>query len=385
MRIDEIAHSQYLVTFDDKWGEFMSKVAENDHKSFDEVATLFGYDPSFIRRIWNAALYAWKDSTSTSLINGLMNLSSKLTQPHTSMTIFDNIEQQMRFAVKAQESRLLGFLSTEVVKNKNQIINIGGYALLKFTNKGKLSLNNLLRQLWLYWYFNTKNDIKLPKWIYRGIRVRDIFNHDTIKPLVDHIWKMDTKYEMRRKQVIDIITNYIIEHGLSKITEKVLSFSASASIASYFANNEGLIIRVDPKRVEIITSELHDEVLDQTDYVSKKHEKEYIAKIPHDYKFDKSDIEIVDLDYYVAEENPLAVAHHDGSSKKFKYTMNGTNIVARWQWNSNGIGGKVVYNIENDWFPVSRTEFKKTHGFDPLPTKKNISDITNFAVEDSHS
>ena len=67
--------------------------------------------------------------------------------------------------------------------------------------------------------------------------------------------------------------------------------------AKYFSDNEGIVVRVEASKVEIITSEKTEKLLAKTDYVSKKREQEYIIRIPNNYKFKKDDITITDEDY----------------------------------------------------------------------------------------
>lgn len=185
---------------------------------------------------------------------------------------------------------------------------------------------------------------------------------------------------MKRKEAIDIIIDYIIKNGLQKIAVgKMLSFTASKPIASYFTNGEGIIISVDTSKVEIVTSEKTDPLFDQPDYVSGKKEREYIVKIPSGYKFKREDIIIEDLDYLVAEQNPLSVQFFDHDNKNADYDMDGHHIRAHFRWNSAGTNGSVYFEIDNG-YSESRSYCKKEYGFDPMPTKENLDKITNFKV-----
>lgn len=130
------------------------------------------------------------------------------------------------------------------------------------------------------------------------------------------------------------------------------------------------------------TSEKTDPLFDQPDYVSNKKEREYIVKIPAGYKFKKEDIIIEDLDYLVAEQNPLSVQFFDHDDKYATYTLNNHEIKAKFIWNSSGTNGSVQFMIGNEFYE-SRGYCKKTYGFDPLPTEENLSKLTNFEIKES--
>ena len=131
---------------------------------------------------------------------------------------------------------------------------------------------------------------------------------------------------------------------------------------------------VDPKKVQIITSELTEPGFDEKDYVSNKKEREYIVKIPRNYQFKKEDFIITDLEALIGDKNPLAVSFLDHDDKKATYTLDGHEIIARFYWNNAGTKGSIVFNVDGR-YSESRQYCKKEFGFDPMPTPENISKI----------
>jgi hypothetical protein len=103
------------------------------------------------------------------------------------------------------------------------------------------------------------------------------------------------------------------------------------------------------------------------DVVSNKNEREYIIRIPKDYDFKPENIKIQDLDYFIADENPLCVALLDHDDKEALYKIDGIEIKAHYYWKNNNSGALTFDNC-------SRKEFKEIYGFDPLP-QLNITDF----------
>ena len=173
---------------------------------------------------------------------------------------------------------------------------------------------------------------------------------------------------------------WICERKLHQITDgNVLSFSSSQSIASYFAHKEGFLLAVDPTKVEIITSELHDTRLAGKDGTNGKNEREYIVRIPTDYDFTPANVIMYDLAYFVAEQNPLCVETFNHDDLEAEYTLNGLTIKAWYSWSSNDTGSLVFRCEEKDLYGIiGRGQFKKKFGFDPLPQKSNLPLISNF-------
>jgi hypothetical protein len=64
--------------------------------------------------------------------------------------------------------------------------------------------------------------------------------------------------------------------------------------------------------------------------------------------------------------------------------MGNKELSAYWRWNNNGKGGKVVFRENDDFFYLTRAEFKKEKGYDPVPqTASEIRNLVYFRKESS--
>ncbi len=387
MRFREIAEdigaqTADLITFDDRWAEFVAAChALPPDASFGQAVTLTGLSTGAAPAI-RAALDSWRESPTQSMFHSLAHVRPGEVPP-VGTPIFPDLMWQTRFIIKARESRVLPPLSTRVVMGRDKKpVQVRGTAAMTARDEVAVRhINRIVRALYLYWFLNHRKTVKLPKRLYRGIRAADLYSHDTFKPLVDAIWKSDGDRRMTRKDVIDRLIAFICDdRRLHEITDgKLLSFTASQSIAQYFANGSGFLLAVDPKKVEIVTSELHDVELTEPDMMTGRKEREYIVRIPPDYHFTRADIIMHDLDYFIAEGNPLSVALFDHDDKSATYEMNGTKIEAYAYWRSSDKLSLVFRNrsVERD-YGNNRAEFKSLYGFDPMPTTQNLDQITNF-------
>lgn len=407
------------------WSDFKNKLLvaiNNGFSSEEELIKMVGMDYDKYNKIRENMIYNWKDSVSKSLLHSIAQIGQKI--PKEGDNIFRDLKQQTMFLILAstgEQSRNifgnlnstqgLGMLSRftdfERIKNKNPNITTydsytGKNVPKKFIEFGTVpaytvkptavdKLNELLQYVWLYAFYHhyriKKDKPKLPKFLYRGIRTSNLKGKelDDIRKNADEKSKelAEMRHEMYIKYFIDGLIDYITKKGISKISDgKLLSFTESRDIAAYFANKEGIILRVDPNKVEIVTSPKTEEFFREEDYVSGKKEKEYIIKIPVNYKFSTDDIEIVHGDYWEGANSPLAVQFFDHDNRKAIYELDGIRIEAQYVWRSNTSGGIVFRNLsaDRDWWGHSRRDFKKTFDIDPMPTEENLSRVKDFKI-----
>ncbi len=374
---EEFRPFEGALVFDD-WSEFIAKCNTIQQPMPPEQACeIVGINYGFFNKVVDHAFASWRESTSQSILHGISYL--RLGQiPQQGKAVFKDLLWQTRFLTKCRDLSPIFLASSIPIKKDGQFVIIRNSKALTVTESGTLSANKVLRGLYLYWWMNSIQRVKLPKRIYRGIRAGDLMNHESLKPAISAIFAVDKTHQMKRKEAIDFLIKWICDKKLHQITDgNVLSFTASIPVAKYFTKGEGFILAVDPSKVEIVTSELHDERLRGKDYMSKKQEKEYIIRIPPNYDFKPEDIIISDLDYLVAEQNPLAVGYFDHDDKEAHYMMNDLPVVAWYSWRSNTSGG-LNFRVNSNF--GSRQEFLK-QGFDPLPTKQNLNQITDFAIK----
>ena len=368
------------LVFDDKWTPFIEKCNDITTKLLpDQACETTGISFQLFTKVIDHAFSNWRDSPTTSILHGISYLKLGQT-PHEGNAVFVDLAWQTRFLIKCREiSPVFMWDMRKVFKNNKPIMVKNEPALTPRSTVGIYAANNVLRCLYLYWWLSSQTLVKLPKKIYRGIRAHDLFRHNTLAPAVTAIFATDKTHIMKRKQVIDLLIQWICQRKLHQITDgNILSFTASIPVAKYFSNGEGFILTVDPAKVDIISSELHDERLHGKDYMSNKNEREYIIRIPANYDFKPDDIIVNDSEYFIASENPLSVTlfHHD--DKEAFYTMNGQNINAVFYWKNNN-SGSLRFRTEN--WGGNRKEFQQRFGFDPLPNPNNLNQITNFVVK----
>lgn len=406
------------------WSDFKNKLKNAisiGFKTEEELVNLMGMDFNKYTKIRENMILNWKDSVSKSLLHTIAQIGQKI--PKVGTNIFKDLKQQTLFCVVASEgattNNIFGnsndveglrmvsrMIDLERIRNKDpkktkydwdlkkdvmkKFVDFGGIPAYTTTKENSIKkINEIVQYVWLYSFYHhyimKKGNIKLPKNIYRGIRISTL-NGKIIDGIVKQARKKQEtqKHEEFTKFYIDLIIDYIVENGISKITDgKLLSFTESRDIASYFANKEGIILRVDPTKVEIVTSPKTEEYFQQADWVSNKKEKEYIIKVPVNYKFTKDDIEIVDGDYFLGINSPLAVQFFDHDTKKATYQLNGIEIKAQYIWKSNTSGGIRFWNLsdkDGGWNDYSRREFNKKFNLDPMPTEENIDKITDFEI-----
>ena len=369
------------VLFDNQWQPFVEKCTHiSSDMSTDQICQQVGLNSTLYTQVIHVAKNYWKESTSKSLLHGVAYLSPG-TVPTVGNAIFPDLMWQTRFLLMCKQERLVGFTNPVREKDSFKTIKVKGEVARTVAQSDVKRVNDIIRCIYLYWYLMQQKPVKLPKTIYRGIRASDLYNHPTFEPVVAAIWKSDKSYAMKKKEALDLLIRWICDKKLHQITDgNILSFTSSKNIAEYFANKSGFVLQVDPRKVEILTSELHDDSFAGPDLVSGKNEKEYIVRIPENYDFKPSDIFIENMDYYIAEQNPLCVKLFDHDDKQATYELDGRPITARFRWKTDQ-SGRLEFSITDDHFSYSRTEFKKIYNIDPLPQPNNLSKISNFEIK----
>lgn len=419
------------------WTPFKNKLEAAIRTGFSdiyELLSLMGMDKDTYDKIKNNMIYNWKDSVSKSLLHAVSNLGNEF--PQEGNYIFSDLLTQTRFLILSS----VGFSGSDVFGNSHRVdglglinrwndlatiantdpsktkynssigkdvmmkwVEVSGMQALTTRNEeGVEKVNNIIKYIWLYVFYNKyllnkglqNKTINLPKYLYRGIRVGTMYGKANIilKDKFQEIEKLlsGEHHTKRSKERMDVLINHIVNGGLPDLIDgKFLSFTASMPIAKYFANKDGFLIRVDSSKVDIITSELTDELFDKPDYVSGKKEREYIVRVPDDYKFSREDIIISDTDYLIGANSPLSVGYFDHDNKEASYDLTDEkgqvwNIKARYVWHTNTSGG-ILYDIkkenEEDYsWSESRKKIKTEYGIDPLPTEENLSRIKNFKI-----
>lgn len=385
--VQELVAGNQLITFGD-WSDLKRKVEQYPlYQTEDDFLDDVGIKRDFYNKITGFAIRGWRESTSRSLFQIIGHHG--LDVPEKGKPIFKNHLEQTRFFHLLDEGRILGkFGLGHVVDENNEKVKVAGgnVALTYPQNESRRAstekiVNEVLQAVFIYAFLCKQKEMKLPKKLYRGIRLSDMRNIPGLKEELS-VLKYDpsTRSDYYREYV-RIVCDYINEHGLNGIAESsLLSFTASKSVASYFANKRGLVLEVEAQDVEILTSELHDERLDVMDYMSGKKEREYIVRLPKE-QVEVKNIMIHDLDFFIATSDPRAVSLFNHNDKIAYYELNEVKIKAQFHWSTNTKGSIAYYNLSDNGWGYGSREFQKEYGFSPVITNKNIKEVKNFRIE----
>lgn len=377
------------------WTDFKNRlkaVIEEGYSDIEDLVTKMGMDYSKYETIIHNSISNWIDSISKSTLHTIADLNLKI--PKAGTKIFNNEKNMQRFlliAGRGQMSRNV-FGDTNITQGLRMIPHFEYEHIEKLSPERYEQLlngtNEIIKYVWLYRFFHHRklktDKIKLPKYLYRAIRLSDLLGQ---KQLGYETAEKESYYKSSVRRY-DANKEYILKNGLKGIAKgKFLSFTSSQSIAEYFVNGEGIIVRVDPKKVKIVTSELTDSNFAEPNWHNDKKEREYVVDFPADYKFSPEDIEIHSSDYYVGKMSPLAVAHFDHDNLMAFYTMNGVKFRAYYAWSSNtkgSVGFSFEYNDRNYYHEGVRNA-TKILGFNPMPTEKTLGDVKDFVIKKYNS
>lgn len=395
------------------WSEFAAKLKKVTDKGFttiDELLEGLGLDKAMYDKVKRNMIYNWIDSVSKSLLHGISGVDLEI--PEKGDVIFNGPLAQTRFIIvggpgaatrnllgdtnSTQGLGLWGYPSIVDAKSMKTVGRSMMEVPLSLDPKKQDVLDELLQYIWTYVFYNDylkkAKNAKLPKALYRGIRVANMYQNPAIKDELSKIKQDETgdfRWEKATRDRTQVVIDHILKHGLSDLADgNYLSFTGSLSVAEYFTRSEGIILKIDPKKVRVVTSPLTDEEFAEPNPVTGKKEQEYIVMLPDDYKFEKDDIIIASEDYLVGDNNPLAVAYfgHDDKKAEYDYTDDEGkkfHIEAWYSWTSN-TSGKLTYKIDGNWQDGIK-QIKRDYGFDPTPTEKNLDRISNFQIKPKKS
>jgi hypothetical protein len=389
--VKEMVTEEQFIKFGD-WSDLKMKL-EQCHlfSTEDDFLDYVGMKRDFFDEIISFAVNGWRNSTSRSMFQIIGHHGLEIPQQGTK--IFKSHLEQTRFFYLLDEARILSkmVLGHVVDENNDKVRVAGGNVALTYPNNELRrrsmdeTVNQVLQVIFIYAFLCTQKnrEIKFPKKLYRGIRLSDMGKIPGLKEELSELTYEPSKRDEYHRIRTEIIKDFIERNGLNSIAESpLLSFSSSKSVASYFANKTGFVLEIEVKDVDILTSCLHDERLDVYDYMSGKHEKEFIVKPPQN-RVEVRNIIVEDLDYLVAVNHPMSVNYFDHNDKMAYYELNETRIKAQYQWASNTKGSIRYYNLddEQNYWGYGSREFKQEFGFSPVITNKNIKEIKNFRIE----
>lgn len=394
------------------WSDFAEKLKKATEKGFttiDELLDGLGMDKATYEKVRRNMIDNWIDSVSKSLLHGISGVDLEI--PEKGDVIFKDPTAQTRFIIVGGPGAATRSLMGDV--NSTRGLSLWGYPNIVDAKSGKTvgrsmmevplsldakkqdALDELLQYIWVYVFFNDylkkSKGLKLPKVLYRGIRVANMYDKPAIKDALSKVKQDETgdfRWEKNTRDRTQVVIDHILKHGLSDLADgNYLSFTGSRSVAEYFTRSEGIVLKVDPKKVRVVTSPLTDEEFAEPNPVTGKKEQEYIVMLPDDYKFEKDDIIISSEEYLVGDNSPLAVAFfgHDDKKAEYDFEHDGKkyHIETWYMWTSN-TSGKLTYKIDGNWMDGIK-QMKRDYGFDPTPTEKNLDRISNFQIKPKKS
>lgn len=366
LRSSGLSPEEAMIQMDGGWDGFMASVpADEDLVKMDakQIAEHAGLKDVDLEKTLSSALHRWRINPASSLVNIVKVDTGSAGQP-----LFRDIREQSHILAAACASNAIaeGTLRAVVEPETRKLWKLSGdYYAMTALDKAADTVNGMARAFKIWEAKNQASvrlgNVKLPKKLFRGIRSIDISLDSQVIPDADNHY-VRTVHKILAKQ--DILTT----KALAKISHSdVLSFTSNERIAEFFTRREGLVIEVDPRDLLIVCSCATDDGLNSVDYVTGKHEREWIMRTG-DLQLKHENIKFYDEDAALVMRDPRCIEMLSGFHHVV-YEMNDMRIRANFQWNSAGTGGKVIYRPQTTDFvwPLSRSEFKREHGFDPIP------------------
>lgn len=342
----------------------------------EDIAARSGLDLTAFKQMIAAGIRDWRNSPSRSLIN-LLACDTSSNAP-----IFRTMREQTRAIVALSNAGILdlnrGGPVRAVIGDDRKPVQISGSSAMTLAEDGYAPFCSAMTALRLWAGRNAARvrlgEIKLPKILHRGIRLKDV------PADVEH--GADDPFPIRSCRRLATAERALAETPLAALSHSsILSFTAQRPIAEYFTKNEGFVVDVDPSKVEVIASWSTDEHLDGHDVVHGRHEREWILRIPPDLVLDTGAIHKHDYVWHrsFAEQKAVAmVEHYDVAD----YMLDGRKVRAWFMYRSSGNGGAVRYQVGDDLSSRSRAATRKAIGFDPLPSDERPATDLVFRYRD---
>ena len=412
--MDLSKYDEYIIKFDD-WSSFQETVEKAVEKGFstdEEFVNLIGFDFNLYTKIRENAIYNWIDSISKSLIHSINNITDEF--PTKGTPIFKDLTDQTRILLVMgrgkQTSNMFGQVNSTIglsmipsemlltkIKNidyngsgktEDRYLNTNGQYLLT-TDRADIAekVNNIIRYMWCYIFLQKlkikDKKIKKPKFLYRGIRNDQLYKIFKDVKELEHP-KHDKHYHNAANYIM-LVKKYLVGKNVKDLLEgRFCSFTSSYDVAKYFANSRGIVIKVDTNDVDIVASELTEEIFKEPNSYTNKKEKEYIVDVKNSVIVDDSSIMIEHEDYYMSMLSPLYVNYisHDNILARYDYNNNGdvVHVEAYGYWQTDTKFVKRFRNKSDKGWGMSKKEFMDEFKFDPTPSENNLNLISNFRL-----
>ncbi|TLX16830.1 hypothetical protein [Rhizobium sp. MHM7A] len=353
--------------------------------SLAELAEEAGFVTDDFAEVIDKALRSWRNSPSRSILN-----VTRLTDgavPGTPM--FKDLRSQHQLLSAAMvvhlfqpyQFRTIPDRETEVGRLRPKPLKIGDFVAMTADADGERLINSLAYAVRLWEERNKAmvrtGRVKLPTKLYRGIRGGNLAVTMADLPSDLERSERDCRLTMMRAQ-------HLVERPIAEWSHSpILSFTTNETVANFFTRNEGFVVEFEPTLDMVVASHLTDNALDVVDPYLKKHEREWILRLPADAQLEPDAVRPQSAAWFAGTRDYRGIAVLD-SHVEAKFLMGNKELSAHWRWNNNGKGGKVVFRENDDFFSLTRAEFKKEKGYDPVPqAASEIRNLVYFRKESS--
>lgn len=375
-----------VIAFDGEW-EAVNSLKDDDllKMTANDVASFSGETAIFLDEVIGQALRDWRINPGSSFLNILSNSNkAQKGQP-----MFDGLGLQTRVlgGLLGTHANIPWRRSLEAVaegNGRNKLHSVGGNIAITASENGSIHINKLARSMRVWEMRNAalvrNGKIKLPKKLYRGVREADIrLDFAGVK---QEDGENHHVYSARHTaEHYNALTTKTVAETMPST---ILSFTSTESVAKFFVDERGYLLEIDPSDADIVTTYLLNTELDEVDYVSKKHEREWIVRIPGDMKLTEDNLHIWNADWLMVNGDYRAIPMV-GHSTYATYEMDGQKIRAKFEYNASGNGGKIFFKINDDWYQATHSEAKKQLGFSPIPTAADQVQNLKFWDYDRYS
>jgi hypothetical protein len=357
---------QAMVKFDGGWAA-VNSLSDDDllKMNIADIAGMSPLEPAHFETVLSDSVGEWRINPGRSFISAI----GEAPFAQSGKNMFRNLECQTGFLtglcrVSAQGTRNLQAVKSDNPEERHH--RERGVVAITASENGVKYINDMARAFHVWAKRNAaivrSGKVKLPKKLYRGVRASE--------PSFPEFGIKGSDYKMHEEFAADLLQaryDHLTANPIGSIFPgNVLSFTGNESIARYFADEKGFIVSVDPRDVDVVAGWSFTEELDSVDYESNKHEREWIIRLPPERILSTEDVEIFDADWLMVHGDYRGI-NLAGHSSKAIYEMNGHKIEAYFEYKQSGVGGSLRFCIDGGYMPFTKTEFKKQHGFDPIP------------------
>lgn len=364
-----------MVQFDADW-ESVKALSDTDLLKMKQadVASFSPIPADQFIDVVSRSLDEWRENPGRSFLSAVGNAPFA----HAGKDMFNSLEHQTHFLAGLCRVGGQGARNLQAVRSKEHGARFHrerGTVAITTSESGATYVNQMARAFHIWEKRNAalvrSGAVKLPKKLYRGVRAGELefpdFGIERVKGQM---------FEEFASKLTDARFEHLLNHDVGTMFPgNILSFTANAEVARYFANEAGFVVSVDPREVDVVAAWSFCEELDGKDPMSKKHEREWIIRLSPGHRFPVDEVEIT-VSEWLMYNGDIRGINMSGHGTKATYEMNGMKIESRFEYKSSGEGGSVRFSVDGAWMDWTRSQFKKEKGFDPVPASPE--QVTNL-------